>query len=73
MLQSIKNKLQTYLNLILPKPINYDVEFSGRIKNRHKLFWNVPNAERVRNKIMSAGDPDRKMEKCKELAKETQQ
>lgn len=64
MLQSVKNKLQTYLDVIIPEPIDHDVEFSGRVKNRHKIFWNVPNAERIRNTIMSASDP---MEKWKNV------
>jgi hypothetical protein len=32
-------------------------KFSERLKNRHKIFWNDPNAEVVRNTIMDASDP----------------
>lgn len=30
---------------------------SSRIKTRHKLFWNSPDAESVKNTIMDAADP----------------
>ena len=32
-------------------------EFSRRIKRRHRIFWNAPDAEIVRNTKMSASDP----------------
>lgn len=32
-------------------------KFSYHLKHRHKLFWSDPNAETVRNTIMSAWDP----------------
>ena len=65
MLQSIKNKLQTYLDVIIPQQIDNNVQFSERIKNRHKIFWKALYAERVRNKTMLATDSMRKWKNVK--------
>ncbi|RVU02451.1 hypothetical protein EOD41_00490 [Mucilaginibacter limnophilus] len=44
--------MQTLLTALKPKS-----EFSKRIKSRHKKFWNDPEAEIIRNTVMSAEDP----------------
>jgi hypothetical protein len=39
-------------------------EFSQRIRHRHKVFWSTPEAEIIRNTVMSACDP---IEKWKDV------
>lgn len=38
-------------------PNRKESEFTKRIRHRHKIFWEAPNAEVIRNTHMSASDP----------------
>lgn len=64
MLILTKAALQKCITLIAGKPVIYGKDFSERIKNRHKIFWEALNAEKIRNTIMDASDP---MEKWKDV------
>lgn len=57
MLLFIKKKVQSVLKTVSGKLHKEKIKFSDRIKNRHQVFWQAPNAEAIRNTIMSAVDP----------------
>ena len=52
----LKNTLRAYFGVIVRELINHDVEFPGQWKTGIR-FWKVPNAKRVWNTMMTAGDP----------------
>ena len=52
----LKNTLPPYIEVIVGELINHDVEFLGQWKTGIR-FWKVPNAKRVWNTMMTAGDP----------------
>ncbi len=64
MLESVTRKFLTIASMLAGKNI-ISGEFKKRIKNRHKTFWQAPEAERVRNTIMVASDPIEKWKNVK--------
>lgn len=65
MLSSIIRTLKSYIGILILSALKKDRKFSERIKKRHKLFWQEPNTEEVRNTIMDANDPINKWKDVK--------
>ncbi len=65
MFKLTKALLVKYITALTGKEVKFDYDFSERIKNRHKIFWEVPDAEKIKNTIMDAGDPIEKWEDVK--------
>ena len=54
-----------YITALSGKEVKNDGDFSKRIKNRNKIFWEVPDAHEIKNTNMYAWDLIEKWEDVK--------
>ena len=54
--QDAKDEISDCIDAFKGKPVKGHGEFSKRIKHRHCLFWESPEAEIIRNTVMKASD-----------------
>jgi hypothetical protein len=62
MFKLTKALIVEYITALTGKEVKNDDDFSKRIKHRDKIFWQVPNAQEIKNTLRDASDPIEKWE-----------